>query len=71
LQKKLSPTSKFHDKRSVTDLQQAVREAKAIVENLDTLPRSIGTRNKIEKRWNRGSKWILEIRGSREEGKKP
>jgi hypothetical protein len=48
-----------------------VQEAKTIVENLDTLPGSIRTRNKIEKRWNRGSKWILEIQGSREEGKKP
>jgi hypothetical protein len=40
------------------------------VESLDNIPGSIGTRNKIEKRWNRGWKWIFEKQGSRAKGKK-
>lgn len=70
LQKKLSPSSEFHEKQSVTDLQQAVRKVKTIVESLDILPGSIGTRNKIKKRWDRGWKWISEKQESRAKGKK-
>jgi len=64
LQKKLAPSSKFHEGKSVNDLQDAVLEAKAIVESLDGTPESIETRNKIKKRWDRGWKWILEEQGS-------
>jgi len=70
LQKKLSPSSKFHEGRSVRDLQQAVLETKAIAESLDDIPGSIGTRNQIEKSWNRGYKWIFEKQGSRARGKR-
>lgn len=60
LQKKLSPSSKFHEGRSLSDLQHAVLEAKSVVESLDDIPGSIGTRNQIKKRWDRGYKWIFE-----------
>ena len=64
LREKLAPSSKFHEEKSVNDLQDAVLEAKAIVESLDGIPESIETRNKIKKRWDRGWKWILEKQGS-------
>jgi len=70
LQKKLSPSSKFHEERSVRDLQRAVLEVKAVVESLDNIPESIGTRNKIEKHWNRGWKWIFEKQGRKTKGRK-
>ena len=70
LQKKLSPSSEFHEERSVDDLQRAVMEVKAIVDSLDDIPGSIWTRNQIKKRWDRGWKWILEKQGSRAKGKK-
>ena len=70
LQKKLSPSSDFHKGRSVSDLQRAVLEVKAVVESLDNIPESIGTRNKIENRWNRGWKWIFEEQGNRAKGRK-
>ena len=60
LQKKLSPSSKFHDGRSVSNLQRAVTEVKVVVESLDNIPGSVGTRNQIRKRWDRGWKWIFE-----------
>ena len=70
LQKKLSPSSKFHEERSVSNLQRAVLEVKAVVESLDYIPGSIGTKNQIEKRWDRGYKWIFEKQGTRAKGKK-
>ena len=70
LQKKLTPSSKFHKGRSVSDLQRAVLEVKAIVESLDSIPGSTETRNKIQECWDRGWKWILEKEGSRAKGKK-
>ena len=70
LQKKLSPSSEFHEGRSVSDLQHAVLEAKDIVGSLDNIPGSIGTRNQIRKRWDRGWTWIFEKQGSRVKGKK-
>ena len=60
LQEKLSPSSKFHEERSVVDLQHAVLEVKSVVESLDDIPGSIGIRNKIRGDWNRGWKWIFE-----------
>ena len=70
LQKKLSPTSKFHEGQSVSDLQRAILEAKAVVESLDNIPESMATRSKIQKRWDRGWRWIFEKQGSRAKGKK-
>jgi len=70
LQIKLSPSSKFHEEQSVGDLQDAVQEVKAVVESLHDMPGSIGTRNQIKKRWDRGWKWIFEKQGSRAKGKK-
>ena len=70
LLKKLSPASKFHEERSVRNLQAVVLEAKAVVEGLDSIPGSIGTRNQIKKRWDRGWEWIFEKEGSRAKGKK-
>ena len=70
LQKKLSPSSKFHDGRSVSDLRRAVLEVKVIVESLDNIPGSIGTKIQIQRRWDRGWKWIFEKEGGRAKGKK-
>ena len=70
LQKKLSPSSEFHERKSVNDLQQAVLEVKAVVENLDSIPESIGTREQIKRRWDRGWKWICEEQRSGTKGKK-
>ena len=70
LQKQLSPLSEFHKERSVSNLQGAVLEVKAILESLGSTPRSIGTRDLIQRRWNRGSKWIFEKPGSEAKGKK-
>ena len=70
LQKKLSPSSKFHEGRSVSNLQDAVQEVKAVMESLDNIPGLIGTRDQIQKRWDRGRKWIFEKQGSRTKGKK-
>ena len=70
LQKKLSPSSDFHDGRSVANLQHAVLEVKSVVESLDDIPGAIEIKDKIKKRWNRGWKWILEEQGSRAKGKK-
>jgi hypothetical protein len=70
LQKKLSPSSKFHEGKSVSDLQRAILEVKVIVESLDDIPESVGTRNQIEGRWERGYKWIFEKQGGRAKGKK-
>jgi hypothetical protein len=47
-----------------------VIEVKAIVENLDAIPESVGTRNQIEKRWERGYRWIFEKQGGKAKGKK-
>ena len=60
LQKKLSPSSEFHDERSVIDLQHTVLKVKSVVKRLDNIPGSIGTRNQIKEPWNRGWKWIFE-----------
>jgi len=60
LQEKLAPSSKFHEGKSISDLQHAVLEAKAVVGGLDDISESIGTRNKIRGRWDRGWKWIFE-----------
>lgn len=70
LQKKLSPSSQFHEGKSVTDLQRMVLEAKAVMESLEDIPESIGTRGKIEKRWGRGYKWIFEKQGGKAIGRK-
>lgn len=70
LQKKLSLSSKFHNSRSVSNLQCAVLEVKAVVESLNDIPGSIRTRNQIQKRWDRGLKWISEREGSKTKGKK-
>ena len=70
LQDRLSPSSEFHEKKSVSDLQNAVQEVKAVVESLHDIPESIGTRNQIKKRWDLGWKWIFEKQGSRAKGKK-
>ena len=71
LQKKLSPSSKLHDGRSVSDLQCAVLEVKTVIESLNDIPGSIRTRNQIQKRWDRGWNWISEREGSsRAKGKK-
>jgi len=66
LQKKLSPSSKFHEERSVSDLQHEVLEVKAIVESLDNIPGSIETRNRIKERWDEGCEWIFEKQGDSE-----
>ena len=71
LQKKLSPTSKYHGRQSVSDLQRAVLEVKAVVESLENIPESAATRSKIQKRWDQGWKWIFEKQRSRAKGKKP
>ena len=70
LQKKLSPSSEFHQGKSVSDLQDAVKEAKAIAESLESIPESIGTRDKIKRRLDRGCKWIFEKQGGGTKGKK-
>jgi len=70
LQRKLSPSSKFHEERSVSNLQHAVMEVKVVVESLDNIPGSVGTKNQIQKRWDRGWKWIFEEQGGRAKGKK-
>jgi hypothetical protein len=60
LQKKLSPSSKFHEGQSVSDLQHAVLDVRDVVKSLDNIPGSIGTRNQIQKYWKRGWVWIFE-----------
>lgn len=70
LQKKLSPSSEFHERKSISDLQHVVLDAKVVVEGLENIPESIGTRNRIEKRWERGYKWIFEKQGDRAKGRK-
>ena len=47
-----------------------VIEVKAIVESLDVIPESVGTRNQIEKRWERGYRWIFEKQGGKAKAKK-
>jgi len=70
LQTKLSPSSKFHEKKSVGALQDAVQEVKAVVESLGNSPKSIEMRDQIKKDWDRGWKWIFEGRGGKAKGKK-
>jgi len=70
LQKTLSPSSEFHEEKSVRDLQRVVLGVKAVVESLEGIPESIGTRNQIEKRWERGYKWIFEKQGGKAKGRK-
>ena len=70
LQKKLFPSSKYHEGRSVSDLQHAVLEVKGVVDSLDDIPGSVETRNQIQKYWDRGWKWISEEQGSKAKGKK-
>jgi len=70
LQKKLSPSSGFHKGKSGSDLQRVVLEVKVVVESLEDIPESIGTRNKIGKRLERGYKWIFEKQGGKAKGKK-
>jgi len=70
LQKLLSPPSKFHEKKSVSDLQDAVQEVKNVVESLGDTPRSVEMRDQIKKDWDRGWKWIFEKQGSKAKGKK-
>ena len=66
LQKKIYPSSKFHQERSVSDLRLAVLEVKAIVESLDNIPGSIEMKNWIKKCWATG---FLRNRGvERKEG---
>ena len=69
-QKKLSPDSKLHEKRSLKDLQQAVQEAAVIVEGLDDIPGLPAKKNRVRKRWDRGYKWIFEKEGGGAKGKK-
>ena len=63
LQKILSPTSNFHDKRSVADLQREVDEVRAIIESIESIPGSAKMSNRMKKCWDRGSRWIREKRG--------
>ena len=69
LQKKLDPSSNFHEGRSVSELRRVVLEVKDVVESLDNIPESIGTKNQIKRRWDRGYRWIFE-EGGRVKGKK-
>ena len=69
LQKKLDPSSEFHEGRSVSELRRVVLEVKDAVESLDDIPESIRTKNQIKRRWDRGYRWIFEERG-RVKGKK-
>jgi len=48
----------------VSDLQDAVLEVKDVVESLDGIPGSTWTKSQIERRWDRGWKWIFEKQGS-------
>jgi len=68
LRKKLAPSSKFHKRQSVSDLQQAVVEVKAVVEGLDDIPGYIVTKKEMKKSWDRGWKWIIEQPEKRAEG---
>jgi len=70
LQKQLSPPSTFHEKKSVSDLQDAVQEVKDVVESLGDTPRSVEMRNQIKEDWDRGWKWIFEKQGSKAKGKR-
>ena len=70
LQKKLCPSSKFHEGQSVNDLQDAVLEVEIVLESLEGIPGSTGTRNQINGHWDRGRKWVLEKQGSEREGKR-
>ena len=45
-------------------------EVKAVVESLDSVPRSVGMRDQIEEHWGRGSEWIFEKQGTGAKGKK-
>jgi hypothetical protein len=60
LRKKLSLSSKFHEGRSVSDLQHEILEVKTTVESLDNIPGSIETRDRIKKCWDEGCKRIFE-----------
>ena len=60
LQKKLSPSSKLHERQSVRDLQDAVQEVKAVWESLDKIPGSVKMKEQIQECWDRGWKWIFE-----------
>ena len=60
LQQKLSPSSSFHERRSVNNLQLAVAEVKTVLESLYNIPESTELKKKVQKRWDRGWKWILE-----------
>jgi len=53
----------------VSDLRDAVLEVEVVVESLDGIPGSTGTRDQIKGRWDRGRKWILEKQGSEREGR--
>ena len=68
LRKKLAPSSKFHERRSVSDLQQAVAEVKTVVEGLDNIPGYILTKKEMKKSWDRGWKCIIEKPENRAEG---
>ena len=54
----------------MSELQRVVLEAKGVVESLDDIPESIGTKNQIRRRWDRGYGWIFEKEGGRAKGKK-
>ena len=70
LQKKLSPSSRFHEKQSVSDLQRVVGEVKAVLESVYSIPASTGLKKQIQKSWDRGWQWISEKERSGAKGKK-
>lgn len=54
----------------MSDLRHVVAEVRAIVDSLGDIQESAGIRNRIRKRWDRGSKWIYEKQECRAKGKK-
>ena len=68
LQEKLAPSSTFHEKQSVSDLQQAAVEVKGVVESLDDIQGYIVTKKQMKKSWDQGWKWIIEKPEKRAKG---
>jgi len=61
LRKKPCPSSPGSpEERYISDLQHEILEVKSILENMENIPGSIETRDRIKKRWNEGYKWIVE-----------
>ena len=71
LQKKLGPSSDFHERRDFPALKAAVLEVEGVIKRAADEPSFIGDMQQIDKDWEYGHKGILKEAVHRRKPQKP